>query len=116
MLTATAEHKSIARSIIGYRSDPIGFAVNVLGMRPDYIWHKMVEIAEAVRDYQKVAVKAGHSVSKTYSMGHIIVPWFKTCFQPSTVMTTAPSDTQVRQQLWREIHAAIVGAKVPLGG
>lgn len=115
-MLATSDQISVARSFLGYRLDPIGFAVNVLGMRRDYIWSKMVEIAEAVRDYQKVAIKAGHSVSKTYTMGHIIVPWFKMCFTPSTVMTTAPSDNQVRNQLWREIHAAISGSLVPFGG
>jgi hypothetical protein len=32
------------------------------------------------------------------------------------VITTAPSDNQVRNILWRDIHAAYAGAKVPLGG
>jgi len=76
----------------------------------------MVEVCEGVRDHQKVGVRAGHSVSKTFTMGRIIVPWFKTCFQPSTVVTTAPSDNQVRNQLWREIHASVNSSKIPLGG
>lgn len=116
MLVATQEQIGIAEGIYSYQDDPIGFAIDVLGMRPDWIWSKMVEIAEAVRDHQKVAVRASHSVSKTYTSGHVIVPWFKMCFQPSTVMTTAPSDNQVRNQLWREIHAAISGSRIPLGG
>lgn len=116
MLTATADHIDVAQGLVAYRDDPIGFAVNVLGMRPDYIWHKMVEVAEAIRDHQFVAVRAGHNVSKTYGMGHIVIPWFKMCFQPSTVVTTAPSGNQVEQQLWREIWAAVEGSKVPLGG
>uniref|UniRef100_A0A6M3KLW0 Putative terminase n=1 Tax=viral metagenome TaxID=1070528 RepID=A0A6M3KLW0_9ZZZZ len=99
-----------------YRDDPVGFAVNVLGMREDWIWPAMIEVAEAIRDHQKVAVRAGHFVSKTYSLGRLIVPWFKTCFTPSTVVTTAPSDNQVKNQLWREIHAAHSGSRVPLGG
>jgi hypothetical protein len=53
---------------------------------------------------------------KTFSLGRVIVPWYKMCFQPSTVVTTAPSDNLVKNQLWREIHAAFSGAKVPLGG
>lgn len=99
-----------------YREDPIGFAVNVLGMKSDWIWSKMVELAEGVRDHQKVAIRAGHFVSKTYSLGRLVVPWFKTCFLPSTVITTAPSDNQVKNQLWREIHAAYYGSRVKLGG
>ena len=108
--------RQIAENIIGYRQDPIGFAINILGFNPDHIWDKMVELCEAVRDHQKVCVRAGHSVSKTFSLGRIIVPWFKACFQPSTVVTTAPGDNQVRNQLWREIRASKVGARVPLGG
>ena len=116
MQTVTEEQIAIADAFTAYRENPVGFAIDVLGLRPDYIWSKMVELLEAVRDHKKVCIPAGHSVSKTYSLGRIVVPWFKTCFQPSTVITTAPSDNQVRNQLWREIHAAKVSAQVDLGG
>lgn len=116
MVAITKEMQKVYDVMLGYRQEPIDFAVNVLGMERDYIWHKMVEMAEGVRDHQLVCVRAGHSVSKTYTEGRIIVPWFKMCFQPSTVITTAPSDNQVKNQLWREIHAAKAGAKVDLGG
>lgn len=106
----------VYRQMLGYRKDPVGFAINVLGVKEEHIWSKMVELLEGVRDHQKVAVRAGHSVSKTHTVGNIVVPWFKTCFQPSTIVTTGPSDNQVRNQLWREIHGAYAGSKVPLGG
>jgi len=112
----TQEEYAIADAFDAYREDPVGFAVNVLGLREAYIWPKMRELLEAIRDYQKVCIRAGHYVSKTYSSGRIVVPWFKTCFRPSTVITTAPSDLQVRGQLWREVHAGVVSAKVDLGG
>ena len=107
--------EKVYAQVLAYREDPVGFMREVLSVKPEYIWDKMVEVAEAVRDHQLVAVRAGHSVSKTYSLGRLAV-WFKTCFQPSTVITTAPSDNQVRNQLWREIHAAVNAAQVPLGG
>lgn len=110
-----AQIKKIHDRIIGYRDNPIGFLHNVLGIPKEHIWPKMEEVLNSVRDHQFTAVRAGHSVSKTYTSGRV-VPWFKTCFQPSTVITTAPSDNQVRNQLWREIHSAYAGAKVPLGG
>jgi hypothetical protein len=99
-----------------YRDDPIGFAIDVLCMEERYIWPKMVEVCEAIRDYRKVAVRAGHSVSKTFTMGRIVVPWFKTAFLPSTVLTTAPSETLVKDQMWREIRASHSGARMKLGG
>ncbi len=115
MVKINKQMQDIHKSLIGYRQDPIGFMTNVLSLKPEYIWPKMVEVAEAIRDHQLVCVRAGHAVSKTFSLGRI-VPWFKICFQPSTVITTAPSDNLVRNQLWREIHAAYSSSRVPLGG
>ena len=117
MVTVNAEQQmqAIYDAMIGYQGNPVGFMVNVLGMKPEYIWPKMVEMAEGVRDHQRVCIRAGHSVSKTYSLGRLVT-WFKTCWHPSTIITTAPSDNQVKNQLWREIHAAHAGARVPLGG
>jgi hypothetical protein len=108
--------EKIGKQLLAYRQDPCGFAVNVLGVKPDYLWSGLRRVLESVRDNQLTAVPAGHSVSKTFGAGRILVPWFKTCFQPSTIITTAPSDNQVRNQLWREVHAGVNGSKVPLGG
>lgn len=105
----------IYKRMLHYRQDPIGFMTEVLSLPPEYIWDKMIEMAESVRDHQFTAVRAGHFVSKTFTLGRLVT-WFKSVYQPSTVITTAPSDHQVRNQLWREIHASYVGARVPLGG
>jgi hypothetical protein len=109
----TKSHKLIAKRMLGYRKDPAGFIKNCLGV--EHFWPKMEEVANSVRDNMYTAVPACHSVSKTYGAARIAV-WFKTCFQPSTVVTTAPSDTLVKNQLWKEIHAAYSGSKIPLGG
>jgi hypothetical protein len=99
--------------MLDYRQDPRGFIENCLGV--EHFWKKMEEVANSVRDNMYTAVPACHSVSKTYGAARIAV-WFKTCFQPSTVITTAPSDALVKNQLWKEIHAAYSGSKIPLGG
>ena len=101
--------------MIAYRDNPVGFLINVLGLPEEFVWSKMREVCNSVRDHQFTLVRACHSVSKTFTSGRL-VPWFKMCFQPSTVITTAPSDNQVRNQLWREIHAAYAGSRIPLGG
>lgn len=116
MVTTDKQYiKAINDKMVGYRQDPVGFLHNVLGLPKEHIWSKMREVCESVRDHQITLVRACHSVSKTYTSGRL-VPWFKTCFQPSTIITTAPSDNQVRNQLWREIHSAYAGSKIPLGG
>lgn len=106
---------NIYESMEAYQQNPVGFSTEVLSLRPEYVWRAMVRIFNSVRDHQFTAVRAGHSVSKTFTLGRVVV-WFKTCFQPSTVVTTAPSDNLVKEQLWREIHAAYTGSQVKLGG
>jgi len=108
--------EQIGEALLDYREDPIGFAVDLLGFPEKYVWFKMVEMAEAIRDHQLVCIRAGHNVSKTFTLGRIIVPWFKCCFQPSTVVTTAPGENQVKNQMWREVRASKTGAVIPLGG
>jgi len=121
MVTAQAEDEQylqemqIFESAIQYQQDPKGFIVNCLDVKPEHYWSKMEVIANSVRDNQFTAVPACHDVSKTYLAGRIAV-WFKSCYFPSTVVTTAPSDKLVKEQLWREIHTAYSGAEVPLGG
>lgn len=114
-ITATDMEYAIRARFEGYRSDPIGFMTDILDVESVHVWSKMREVAESVRDHRYTAVPAGHSVSKTYTAARLAI-WFKTCFQPSTVITTAPSDNQVRNQLWKEIHTAFASAIVPLGG
>ncbi|HEG43083.1 hypothetical protein LCGC14_1790310 [marine sediment metagenome] len=115
MVKALSDTELIYNKMQEYKQDPVGFCTKVLSLKPEYVWRKMVNIMTSVRDNQFTAVRAAHSVSKTFSLGRVAV-WFKTCFQPSTVITTAPNDNLVRNQLWREIHAAYAGAKIPLGG
>jgi len=105
----------ISEALVSCRRDPGRFIRDVLGVPEGYLWDKPRAIAQSVADHQLTAVPAGHSVSKTW-LGGRIVPWFKCCFRPSTVITTAPSDNQVRNQLWREIAGAYQGSVIPLGG
>jgi hypothetical protein len=101
--------------ITEYQRDPIGFMCDVLDVRPEFVWSKMREIAEAVRDNQFTAIKAGHGVSKTYTMARLAL-WFLLTHYPATVITTAPTYNQVEEILWRELRDAYGNAKVPLGG
>lgn len=114
-MLATKEQKLLAAKWDSYKDNPKEFITTCLDVKPEYFWPKMEDIANSIRDNQFTAVHASHSVSKTYGAGRIAA-WFKSCYNPSTVVTTAPSDNLVRNQLWREIHAAYAGAKVQLGG
>lgn len=98
-----------------YQNDPIGFMVDILDVEDAHIWDKMVEMSEAVCTHDYVAVKAGNSLSKSYTLGRL-ANWFLFTHYPSTVITTAPSNIQVEDILWREIRDSHAKAKIPLGG
>ncbi|MBA3051875.1 hypothetical protein FP828_03550 [bacterium] len=99
-----------------YKKDPIRFLIDVLDVEEEYVWDKMRETARSVLNNKYTAVKAGHSVSKTYLASRLAL-WFLYCFGPkATVITTAPSQPQVEEVLWREIRDAHTNAKIPLGG
>ena len=97
-----------------YKQNPIAYMTQVLDVRPEYVWDKMGEIANAVRDHKNVCVKAGNSLSKSYTVARIAL-WYLFNYYPATVVTTAPSAIQVEEILWREIRSAISGSAVPLG-
>ena len=93
-----------------YRKNPIDYFTSVLDVKEEYVWDKMIEIANSVRDHQFTVIKAGNSLSKTYSMART-ASWFLWNFYPATVFTTAPSNIQVEEILWREIRSCHSGAR-----
>ncbi len=98
-----------------WRDDPIRYQVECLDVNPAHVWDKMEEVAYSVRDNEMTAVKAGHSVSKSYEAARLAL-WFLATHPPATVITTAPTHNQVENVLWREIRDAYSQAKIPLGG
>ncbi|MEN6396670.1 MAG: hypothetical protein ABFC78_09330 [Methanoregula sp.] len=92
--------------------DPVWWIREVLGREP---WEKQIEIIESVRDHRTTAVKSCHASGKSFDAGAIAL-WFLYAHQPSIVLTTAPTDRQVRGILWKEIRKNFQRAKLPLGG
>ncbi len=104
--------------LLGYRRNPGLFFRDVLGWEP---WGKQLEIAEAVRDAiyddgpKRVAVRSGNGVGKTAIAARIML-WALRCWPGAVVITTAPTERQVNELLWREARGAYLGAAIPLGG
>jgi hypothetical protein len=69
-----------------------------LSLTPD-----QVEGIRLIAENDRVSIKSGHGVGKTNLMAAAVL-WFKYSFQPSVVLTTAPTERQVRHLLWREIR------------
>lgn len=96
-----------------YKANPALFIKEILDDKPR--WDKQTEIIESVRDNRNTYVKACHGVGKTFTAKDVAL-WFLYCFYPSTVLTTAPSWSQVEKLLWSEINHAHSDAKIQLGG
>ena len=98
----------------GSKKDPLWFMENVLGWELPP-WDKQIEIVHAIRDFDRVTVRSGHGVGKTYIVSRIAL-WFLYTHVPSIVLTTAPTFRQVETVLWGEIRQAHRNARVKLGG
>lgn len=94
------------------KREPAWWAKKVLGVN---LWDGQIEMMEAVRDCRKVAVKACHAPGKTFTAA-VLALWVLTNFYNSIVISTAPTNNQVENLLWREIRALHAQSRVELGG
>lgn len=79
---------------------PVEFFGRILGVEP---WSKQVEILEAVRDHERVAVRSGHKVSKSHSAAGIAACYYCS-FPDARVVMSSTTSRQVDQILWRELR------------
>ena len=94
----TARCMFFSRRIPVYRKDPVLYAGEVLGFKPDR-WQQ--EVLADLAGNPKVAVKSGQGVGKT-SVGAVALLWFLTCFPYPRVVATAPTKQQLHDVLWSE--------------
>jgi hypothetical protein len=84
-----------------YRDDPDGYARDVLGVR---WWPKQIQVARLLlQPPYRVLVKACHKVGKTH-LGGGVVNWWYDSYDPGLALTTAPTDRQVKDLLWKEVR------------
>ncbi len=98
---AIIQAEVIKRSVAG---DPAKWASARLG---DTLWSGQVRIMDAVRDHRKVAAATCHEIGKSYDAG-TLAAWWIDSHKPGEayVVTTAPTNPQVRLILWKEIGRA----------
>ena len=94
------------------QDDPDWWMSNVLGAS---LWSKQQDIAQALVHHDRVAVPACFGAGKTYLAARLAL-WFVYNFRPAKVITTAPTNRQVKDLLWSELRTAHQQARFPLGG
>ncbi len=94
------------------RSNPTWWVRKVLGEKP---WPVQSQILHSLVDNRETNVRSGHGIGKSWLASRAAL-WFLFCHPSSLVLTTAPSDRQVRGIIWKEIRAAHGRSQIPLGG
>ncbi len=98
-----------------YQSLPDLWLQHISGELP---WDKQREIMQAVVRHPRVAVASANGCGKTFIAARTGVWWLRT-YRPSILITTAPTDRQVNEILWREMRVFAAKARAhghPLGG
>ena len=89
-------------------SDPCLFCENLLGHD---LWSTQREILRSVACHPRTAVKACHASSKTFTAADAVL-WWITRHSDGIAVTTAPTWTQVQEQIWGNIRSAALGAHI----
>lgn len=101
-----------------YQTDPIGWAVDKLGipeytirwslsqMYPQHHWDgtpdPLAAAFEAIRDWKDVAIESGTGTGKSYGVA-ILILWFLACFENAEAYTFAPTEEQLKLYIWKNI-------------
>jgi hypothetical protein len=93
-----------------YQNDPVGFARDVLRCE---LWSKQTAVMQSVAARPRTTVRSCHNSGKTFAAGALAL-WWLHCFDPSLVITTAPTERQVKDVLWQEIRQHVLRGQ--LGG
>lgn len=97
--------KVTRRKIAHYIADELAFQM----------WERQEEIANAVETYPRTAVRSCHAAGKSTIAARVALAYLQTR-QNSIVITTAPTDRQVENVLWRHINTAAISAPANLPG
>src|SRR5271169_2062009 len=102
----STEQKAFVKGVM---CDPVLFAKHILGLS---LWAREAEILQSIKTHRRTAIKACHGVGKTFTLS-LAALWWLARYREGIVLTTSPTQRQVRTQLWSEIHRAVERAKVP---
>ena len=93
------------------KKHPTFFAEKVLG---DKLWEKQKRILNAIQ-HSDVSVASCHGAGKSFIASRIVLHAMSVL--PGTqVITTAPTNRQVKKVLWKEIRLGHKNSNMPLGG
>jgi len=94
-----------------YANDPVGFAQDVLGIT---LWDQIAEALQALlKPPYMVSIDSGHAVGKTAGMSVALLWWYYTR-DPCWIISTAPTQNDVKDVLWTQVRLFHANARIPL--
>lgn len=106
---ALIQRQTIKNQVIG--STPVGYITGTLGC---FLWSKQKEVADAVMNNRYVAVHSAHSLGKSF-VAAALMAWWIGSHKPGSafVVSTAPTFSQVRVILWKELRRLHANKHLP---
>ena len=95
-----------------WRINPVWFATNELGVSP---WEKQRTILKALAKHNRVAVRSCNGSGKTFTAALATI-WWLMAHDEAIVITTAPTERQVKELLWRELRSIHFRNRDLIGG
>lgn len=112
MLSQQLRNLSVKSRFDVYQNNPLGFVDEVIGIG---LTDDQSSVMRALATEDLVSVKSGNGVGKT-ALAALAVLWFLYSYRPCCVLTTAPTERQVKELLWRQIRTRKAMAVKPLHG
>lgn len=91
-------------------SDPRDWLREALGVE---LWPRQWEFIELALANKRVAIRAGHKISKSHSAVCLALYWVMTKPRGRVIMT-ATTNPQIRNVLWKELKRIAFHARIPL--
>ncbi len=82
-----------------YAADPVGHCIDVQGFAPT---GRQIEICEAVRDHDRVAIPSGRKTGKSRILAALAL-WHFSQHDDATVVCVAPSERQIAEVVWYDL-------------
>lgn len=105
--------RDVATMIRTYQKNPLLYMKEQLNV--GYIQPKMQKIINHVVDNKFTFVRSGHGVGKSFNCAGL-VPWYLETHPQALVYTTAPTQRQVNDIIWKEVYKHKQNAMYPIDG
>lgn len=84
-----------------WKNDPVKFARDVFNIE---LAPWQAEVAMALVNNERISIKSGHGVGKSFALS-VIIFWWLVTKAPCTIACTAPSGHQLEDVLWAQLYS-----------